>query len=502
MTSASAYPNSAPASDTRYRPGELIHEKYQLVRQLGQGGMGTVWVAHNTVLQVSVALKLIRLNDPHDRDETAERLLREARAAARLDHAAIVRVFDFGRTRLGDPFIVMELLHGESLADMLNRCSRLPAIKAVQAMLPIADALANAHDKGVVHRDVKPENVIVATTEDGRAQPKLLDFGIASLQEQNARVTQEKRLTRDGSVVGTPAYMSPEQAMGKDDLDQRTDVWSFGVMLYELITGRLPFDADNYNALLYSIIHQTPEPCTAHAAGDEELWQVLQVALRKAPEERWGSMRAFGEALALWLVDRDITEDICAASLRSNWLDSGKTPAALGNLRPDATPGAHDASRTPLVPLPSTPPQRTHKLSGMRTRRRWPARAAFIVACFAAGQLFVTHLLSNEEPRGLDEAAATTTTLQGSRALTTGETDKQRPSKATVPPLPGATTDDTADPAELALPVDEALGEAEADFKSVKPKVKRSYSAKQKSPSQAPKQPQTSKRDAQIDFGF
>src|SRR6187455_1321689 len=204
---------AAVPSDGRYQPGDLIHDKYQLVRPLGQGGMGTVWVAQNTVLQVSVAVKLIALGDQHDADETAERLLREARAAARLDHPAIVRVFDFGRTDHGDPFIVMELLHGESLADILARDSRMPGVQAVRAMLPIADALASAHDKGVVHRDVKPENVILSTTEDGRTQPKLLDFGIASLQEKSTRITQEKRLTREGSVVGTPAYMSPEQAM-------------------------------------------------------------------------------------------------------------------------------------------------------------------------------------------------------------------------------------------------------------------------------------------------
>lgn len=501
-----AHPKLSLQSANRYRPGQLIHEKYQLIRRLGQGGMGTVWVARNTVLEVSVAIKLIALEGPTtgtkaDIEETAERLLREARAAARLDHPAIVRVFDFGRTSYGDPFIVMELLHGESLADVLNREVRVTAMQAVRIMLPIAEALASAHDKGVVHRDVKPENVILATTEDGRTQPKLLDFGIASLQEQNTRITQEKRLTREGSVVGTPAYMSPEQAMGKDDLDQRTDVWSFGVMLYELTTGRLPFDADNYNALLYEIIHQAPEPCTMHAAGDEELWQILEVALRKRPEERWGSMRAFGEALALWLVDRGVREDICAASLRSAWLDSKAPLEAKVDLAatiPESQAGP--PVELPMVPLPAKPPARTLRTSGTRIKRaRWPLMATFLAACFLAGLFGVNYWLSSQSSES--EARAQTNDqapvkTKGTTAFTRIEVGQPRET---------VDRDDSehSQPNQRApLPLDEALGEAEAAPRK-KPRSSKISASKatRAAPARKSRTPKPA-ADAPIDFGF
>jgi serine/threonine-protein kinase len=496
------FSRAAVPSDGRYQPGDLIHDKYLLVRPLGQGGMGTVWVAQNTVLQVSVAVKLIALGDQHDdADETAERLLREARAAARLDHPAIVRVFDFGRTDHGDPFIVMELLHGESLADTLARDSRMTGVQAVRAMLPIADALASAHDKGVVHRDVKPENVILSATEDGRSQPKLLDFGIASLQEKSTKITQEKRLTREGSVVGTPAYMSPEQAMGKADLDQRTDVWSFGVMLYELTTGRLPFDADNYNALLYEIINRVPEPVTTHAAGDDELWQIIEVALRKRPEERWGSMHAFGEALALWLVDRGVNDDICAASLRSTWLDSsspGINPADLGETTPVSQPQS-DKRQAPL-PLPTKPPARKPS-SKLRRKFGWPARLGFLAACFIAGVVLVGQVLGGEasEEQAVEAARGASLLAAEGRASS---------SDAALGEHPLAQRSDAAGKLN-AVPLDDVLGEVEGDRKSrgashsatLTDTARKKQRARATTSSSTPPKKKPRSKD-QVDFGF
>ncbi len=462
--------------------------------------MGTVWVAQNTVLQVSVAVKLIALGDQEDANENAERLLREARAAARLDHPAIVRVFDFGRTNHGDPFIVMELLHGESLADILARDSRMTGVQAVRAMLPIAHALASAHDKGVVHRDVKPENVILSTTEDGRTQPKLLDFGIASLQEKSTRITQEKRLTREGSVVGTPAYMSPEQAMGKADLDQRTDVWSFGVMLYELTTGRLPFDADNYNALLYEIINQRPEPVTAHAAGDDELWQIIEVALRKKPEERWGSMHAFGEALALWLVDRGVSDDVCAASLRSTWLESANVATRAVDLA-ETSPGTQpqsDKRSAPLVPLPSKPPSGKPKTVNERRPSGWPMRIAFIALCFVAGLLLVGQFVGADTVADTDHAARSDSpsASQAERGAASASGSRAREL--------GEHGTDTLD----AVPLDDVLGEVEADSKGASKGARAATSLgdtarkKRERAKSAPAPKKKPRTKDQVDFGF
>ncbi len=291
----------------------VIAGKYVLVRRLGAGGMGVVWVAHNPVLDVHVAIKLIDLEASPNPKRMAERLLQEARAAARIAHPAICRVFDFGETDAGDPFIVSELLHGETLGDFLHATPRLDSLRAVQLLLPIVDGLAAAHAKGIVHRDVKPDNIFLSRDDVSRLQPKLLDFGIARL------VDADHKITLDGTLLGTPDYMSPEQARGDADLDVRTDVWGVGVVLYELVTGTRPFGGDNYNALLWAIVHEAPVAVTDLGAGDAELWAILGRALAKEREARWGSMRELGVALAAWLLARGVTEDVSGGALRATW---------------------------------------------------------------------------------------------------------------------------------------------------------------------------------------
>jgi serine/threonine-protein kinase len=298
--------------DERYQQGEVIAEKYVLVRLLDRGGMGTVWVAHNTVLDVNVGIKLISLLGQHDPEDLAQRLLDEARSAARLDHAAIVRVNDFGQTRFGDPFLAMELLEGEDLGDLLEREQRLPAIQAVQLLLPIAHALAVAHEKNIVHRDVKPENIFLAKDPEVALQPKLLDFGIARM------VDSPSRLTIEGSLLGTPDYMSPEQARG-ELVGAAGDQWSLCIVLYELISGTAPFEAKNYNALLREIIENEPRPFTEYGVGDETVWWIVAQGLNKDPGQRWSSMRELGERLARWLADQGIAEDITGTSLQRTW---------------------------------------------------------------------------------------------------------------------------------------------------------------------------------------
>ena len=165
-----------------YAPGYVILGKYELELMLGEGGMGAVWRARNTSLDSPVAIKLIRTG--LNRETLGTRLLQEARAAAKLGHPAIVRVFDVGHTEHGDPFIVMELLHGESFGSLLLATNRMPATRAVQLLLPIADALSVAHGKRIVHRDLKPDNVFVSNNE-GQIQPKLVDFGIAKLEKRD-----------------------------------------------------------------------------------------------------------------------------------------------------------------------------------------------------------------------------------------------------------------------------------------------------------------------------
>lgn len=347
LTTATQYepsPNSAPLSAPRgsagsgeqalsirgYLIGDRIGGKYTLVERLGEGGMGTVWRARNELLDVDVALKVLRTDDGDTSDGTllSDRLLQEARAAARLGHPSIARVFDYGTTERNNPYIVMELLKGEDLAEALSRRGRINNTKAVSTLMPIAHALAAAHAQGIVHRDLKPENVFLSRLEDGRVLPKLVDFGIAKIDREH-----NERLTQTGTMLGSPIYMSPEQARG-DDVDHRADIWAFCVVLYELVTGRTPFEGRNYNALLYSIISEEPRTMAAKADGDEELWQILRRGFEKDREHRWQSIDDLGRALAQWLIGRGVQEDITGASLIAQWFRTMPAGDALTSMLP------------------------------------------------------------------------------------------------------------------------------------------------------------------------
>jgi len=321
---------SAPLS-VAYRKGELIGDKYELCGLLGEGGMGVVWLARNRALDSDVAIKLLRAGP---RSATLERrMLKEAQAAARLGHPAILRVFDFGTTHRGDPYMVMEVLDGEDLGRTLERNGRLSPIKAVRTILPVLHALGAAHQKAIIHRDLKPENIFLTTTDGGYVQPKLVDFGIVKTSEPEL-----DRLTRVGAVIGTPAYLSPEQARG-EDVDRRVDVWSAAVVLYEMVTCRLPFEAGNYNSLMRAIIEDAPPPLSTFGIDAEPLWAILERGLAKRADARWPSMAAFGGALASWLLAQGETDDISGTSLRAAWQQGpgAAHPDDLYSARPHRT---------------------------------------------------------------------------------------------------------------------------------------------------------------------
>ncbi len=288
-------------SPTPLTPGSVVVGKYRLESLIGQGGMGEVWIATNLVLESRVALKVL-LRSLQKHEEAAQRLLREARAAARVSHRNIVQVFDFGYIDTGQPFIVMELLRGESLGERLVRAIRLPAIQAVEILVPVAHALSTAHAKGIIHRDLKPWNIFLAVDESNVETPKVVDFGIAKLDS-----THMQRVTTDGSVLGSPEYLSPEQALGETDIDARSDIWALAVTLYETITGRLPFEETVYNRLLRRIIEDDPIPTTVHAAGDDHLWEIIQKGLTKDRKQRWQSAFDMGAALELWLERHNVS---------------------------------------------------------------------------------------------------------------------------------------------------------------------------------------------------
>lgn len=320
---ARAFP--PPVSAQGYRAGDVLAGKYKLLRVLGHGGMSSVWAVQNLVLDAQYALKLIR-NDGGDAN-AAERMLREARSAARIEHPAIIRMFDFGVTDRGDPFLVMELLTAPSIRERLRREGPMNPAEAVRLLLPIAEALSVVHEHGVVHRDLKPDNIVCVSAGAGRFQPRLIDFGIAKqLDDETSRITQT------GFVLGSPEYMSPEQALGLADVDQRTDVWSFSVVLYEMIAGVTPFARDgDFASILHAVVEEPPLPLQDRGVHEPELWAILSRGLRKYRDGRFQDMHSLGVALARWLVRHGVEEDVCSQSVRTVWLgtSSSAPPVAL-----------------------------------------------------------------------------------------------------------------------------------------------------------------------------
>jgi serine/threonine-protein kinase len=372
--------------------------------------MGAVWEARNLALEIDVAVKLIRAD--LNKETFGIRLRQEARAAAKLGHPAIVRVFDVGETALGDPFIVMELLEGRSLGDVIGGSGQIDPRRAVQVLLPIVDALTVAHSKGIVHRDLKPDNVFLSLEQNGE-QPKLLDFGIVKLEHDEGA----SHLTQVGTVLGSPDYLSPEQARGAEDIDHRVDIWSLGVTLYECVSGALPFVAPNYNALLCKIVEQEPVPITELGVPEPELWEIIRWGLAKPREARWQTMTEFGKALAGWLLAQGVLEDACGASLEARWFSRQTDPQG----RPISSPRASLPSFSGVQSYPATPvrsasgtlvsephSQRAVVRSlpfaetveqAVPRRRRWPlvlGAAAFFFAV-GAGLVFATRTESRRE---------------------------------------------------------------------------------------------------------
>ncbi|MDO8412657.1 MAG: serine/threonine-protein kinase, partial [Gallionellaceae bacterium] len=222
--------------------------RYEIVSELGQGAMGVVYKAKDPLIDRIVAIKTINLSlAQEEKDEYEARFYQEAKAAGRLSHPNIVTIYDVGKSE-DIAYIAMEFLEGRELRSILNDGQMLPVMQVIKIVTQVAQGLAYAHDKGIVHRDVKPANIMVMT--DGHA--KITDFGIARMASAAVR-------TQTGMVLGSPKYMSPEQVMGRQT-DQRSDIFSLGVMLYEMLAGQVPFMGENINAIMYQTLNATPAP--------------------------------------------------------------------------------------------------------------------------------------------------------------------------------------------------------------------------------------------------
>jgi serine/threonine protein kinase len=295
-------PGAAPPARVLERDhmvGRVVEGKYRIGGLLGRGGMSAVYEAEHVRLGRAVAIKLLHPTLADDAEAIA-RLRQEAEVVSAIGHPNICQVLDLGMTPDGSPFLVMERLVGESLAERLERAGMLTFEELAPIMRQILAALAAAHDKGILHRDLKPENVFICEPRhgSGRRTAKLLDFGISKSISYD--FVEAQRLTHTGMVMGTPYYMAPEQARGDSTLDQRVDLWAVGVILYEALTGRRPFVASNYNALLVRILTSRPRSVQKVLPGlRDEVAALVDRALSKLREDRFQTAREFDAAIAM-----------------------------------------------------------------------------------------------------------------------------------------------------------------------------------------------------------
>lgn len=355
------------------RIGEVIGGKFRLEKLIGVGAMGAVYQALHEWTQRRVAVKL--LFDDGDRaatSEAIERFFREARAATKIGHRNIVEVLDMGQHADGTYYLVQELLEGETLRQRLDRLGRLSLTEAFELLLPVMDALSAAHAAGVVHRDVKPENIILhaerKTSRAAKLVPKLIDFGVAKTS------TQSVKLTAAGIVLGTPNYMAPEQVDGAIDIDARADIWSVGVLLFECLSGRRPFSGTSVREVFAAITTTQPPSLASFVSTlPEGVVSVVQSALSRDRSMRFSSMNAMITALSA------IVELTSSPNLQGMFASFAMPalPRSAADTRPTAIEPSAEAS---VAPEHTTQREREAKSvkSSSSTRRRQTTSPALV----------------------------------------------------------------------------------------------------------------------------
>jgi serine/threonine-protein kinase len=298
---------SAPPKIVELVPGQIVSGRYKIRRRIGQGGMGAVYAAEHVEFGRHVALKVLAPELSQQQDMLT-RFRGEARAASQIGHPGIIDVFDFGTTEDGCVFFAMELLEGEDVAQVLARERRIGVARASRIIAETAAAVGAAHGKGIVHRDLKPENIFLVK-RNGKESVKVLDFGVAKATDPF--IGPQQGVTGRGTVVGTPEYMSPEQASG-NPVDARSDVYSLGCILYEMFVGKPPFVGKNFVTVLMKHIGQPPVPPREHdppADIPPALEKVIMKALAKDPTQRYASMEEMARSVVQASAEPDARGD-------------------------------------------------------------------------------------------------------------------------------------------------------------------------------------------------
>jgi serine/threonine-protein kinase len=389
--------------------GATIDNRYKIEATLGEGGMGVVYRGRHTIIGKKVALKVLRADLARDLEVT-ERFLNEAKAASAIGNPHIIDISDFGRLPDGCAYFVMEYLEGTPLSDLLRDQQAVPVQRILHIARQLAEGLLAAHSAGIVHRDLKPDNIFLISRGAQKDFVKILDFGIAKVS------TSEGKLTRAGTVFGTPHYMSPEQAAGAP-VDHRGDIYSFGVILYELASGKVPFDADNFMGILTQHMYKAPVPIRALVPVPQDippgLEAIILKCLSKRPEQRYGTM-----------------EGVLA--------DLGR----LGDgLIPDAVPDMMGRSGGFNVPadyfkkgggMPAPVPATPEELGG--GRNRWPLYAGMAGVAAAVGIVVAIFASSSPSPASppVQAASASAVTVESRPGVTPVGEATSKPVKQVV----------------------------------------------------------------------
>ncbi len=298
LVGASQFDGELPDPDADPLIGTLLNDRYRIIRQIGEGGMGLVYEAEHVTIEKRVALKVLR-DDFSGRPEVVQRFKQEAKSASRIGNDHIVDISDFGETPRGASYFVMELLNGEDLAEVLQREGHVDLERAIDLILQCCKALSAAHAKGIVHRDMKPENIFLVEKDGNPDFVKLVDFGIAKMSDIETPGAPGRKLTKTGMIFGTPEYMSPEQAAGKE-LDHRVDVYALAVILFEMLTGRVPFVGDTFMGILTQHMFEDPPELidvNPHIDVPGPIVEFIWKGLAKEADERYQSCDEMAEAL-------------------------------------------------------------------------------------------------------------------------------------------------------------------------------------------------------------
>ena len=368
--------------------GSVINDRYKIIKLVGTGGMGSVYLAEHEILRKKVALKILHY-EQSKRKDTVERFKREAIAASNIGQDNIVDVTDFGYTEEGNAYFVMEYVEGSSLADVMKEQRVLPLEFAVSVASQIAVALYAAHGKGIIHRDLKPENILLTTKDGNYPFVKIVDFGISKILQDEVKPEERLRtLTKSGAIFGTPEYMSPEQAAG-NSVEPASDIYSLGVIMYEMLTGRLPFFDSNYMKILHKHQYEFPElPSNVNPDLPPEMNSVILKCLEKKPFNRYGTMMLLLNDLKNIYLKYNLEEKISLAFLFNSGTVRSMNPAA-----------EMISSQDIIRMLNSSPDEEVRHISGEESKTAGNIlKAIMVVALVAIAGFLVYGFVKKQNP--------------------------------------------------------------------------------------------------------